>query len=152
MSGGLEALAFAAIGGGTFLEVLGYDQAARAEQIKQQEIARQARDNALAIKAQAERDSTIRSQRYSEFLRDSSAIAGYNRRGSDRSLRAIQKKAQRQTGEELRQVQIQSLFARGRQEQRARFAIMEGELARDLAVLQSFSAIADAGYKASQVS
>ena len=103
MSGGLEALAFAAIGGGTFLEVLGYDQAARAEQIKQQEIARQARDNALAIKAQAERDSTIRSQRYSEFLRDSSAIRGYNRRGSDRSLRAIQKKAQRQTSEELRQ-------------------------------------------------
>ena len=148
----LEVLAFAAIGGGTLLEVVGYDQAARAEQIKQQEIARQARDNALAIKAQAERDSTIRSQRYSEFLRDSSAIRGYNRRGADRSFKAIQEKAREQTAEELRQVSIQSLFARGRQEQRARFAIMEGELARDLAVLQLYSAIADAGYKAYTVS
>ena len=148
----LEVLAFAAIGIGTMLEVTGYDQAARAEQIKQEEIARQARDNALAIQAQAERDSTIRSQRYSEFLRDSSAIRGYNRRGADRSFKAIQKKAGEQTAEELRQVAIQSLFARGRQEQRARFAIMEGELGRDLAVLQSFSAIADAGYKAYQVS
>jgi len=145
-------IAFLALGGGFMIEAVGYDQAARAEQIKQQEIARQARDNKLAIKAQSERDSTIRSQRYSAFLRDSSAIAGYNRRGSDRSLRAIQKKAQRQTSEELKQVQIQSLFARGRQEQRARFAIMEGELARDLAVLQTMSALADTGYKASQVS
>ena len=71
---------------------------------------------------------------------------------ADRSFKAIQEKAKEQTAEELRQVSIQSLFARGRQEQRARFAIMEGELARDLAVLQSYSAIADAGYKAYQVS
>jgi hypothetical protein len=144
-------LAFLALGGGFMLEAVGYDQAARAEQIKQQEIARQARDNALAIKAQAERDSTIRSQRYSEFLRDSSAIRGYNRRGADRSFKAIQEKARKQTAEELRQVSIQSLFARGRQEQRARFAIMEGQLARDLALIQTVSALADTGYKASQV-
>ena len=146
-----DPIAFLALGSGFMLEAVGYDQAARAEQIKQQEIARQARDNALAIKAQAERDSTIRSQRYSEFLRDSSAIRGYNRRGADRSFKAIQEKARKQTAEELRQISIQSLFARGRQEQRARFAIMEGQLARDLALIQTMSALADTGYKASQV-
>ena len=145
-------LAVAALAIGTAMEVTGYDQAARAEQIKQDEIARQARENKRFIQLQAERDSTLRSQRYSEFLRNSSAIAGYNRRGSDRSLRAIQKKAQKQTVTELKQVRLESLFSRTRQEARARFAQFEGEQAMQLAALQQFSAIADAGYKGYMIS
>lgn len=145
-------LAVAALAFGTAVQVTGYDQAARAEQIKQDEIARQARENKRFIQLQAERDSTLRSQRYSEFLRNSSAIAGYNRRGSDRSLKAIQKKAQRQTVTELKQVRLESLFSRTRQETRARFAQFEGQQARQLATLQQFSAIVDAGYKGYMIS
>ena len=46
------------IAAGASMEIAGIDQAARAKEIQQREIARQARDNALAIKAQAERDAT----------------------------------------------------------------------------------------------
>jgi len=139
------------IAAGASMEIAGIDQAARAKEIKQREIARQARDNALAIQAQAERDATLRSQKYSEFLRDSSAIRGYNRRGADRSFKAIQEKARRQTVDELRTAQIQSLFARGRSEQRARFAEFEGVQARTLAELESMTALTSAGYDAYNV-
>jgi len=149
---GLEWLAFAAIGMGTALQITGYDQAARAEKIKQDEIARQSRDNKLAIQLQAERDATARSQAYSDFLKSSSAIAGFNRRGADRSLRAIQRAAKDKTVDELRAIQLQSLFQRGRSERRAQFAQLEGEQAMQLSVLQSFSAITDAGLKAYNIS
>ena len=149
---GLEWLAYAAMGMGTALQITGYDQAARAEKIKQDEIARQSRDNKLAIQLQAERDATARSQAYSDFLKNSSAIAGYNRRGADRSLMAIQEAAKETTTEELKAIQLQSLFSRGRAERRAQFAQLEGEQAMELSVLQSFSAITDMGMKAYNVS
>ena len=83
--------AYAALAVGTAIDITGAQQAADAESIRQQNIARQAKENAEMVKLNAERQSTARSEAYTKFLRNSSAIAGFNRRGQDRSLKAIQK-------------------------------------------------------------
>ena len=64
---------------------------------------------------------------------------------------AIQEAAKETTTEELKAIQVQSLFSRGRAERRAQFAEFEGEQAMQLSVLQSFSAITDMGMKAYNV-
>ena len=139
----------AAMAVGTAVQVTGQQQAADAESVRQEEIARQAKENAEMVKLNAERQSTIRSQNYTKFLRNSSAIAGFNRRGDDRSLRAIQKKGQRDTQDALRAIRLQSLFTRGRYQSQAAFALMESQFAQDAALLSQISTVMGNFYKAS---
>ena len=143
--------AYAALAVGTAMEITGAQQAADAERIRQEEIARQARENKEMVKLQAERQSTARSKAYTSFLKNSSAIAGFNRRGDDRSLKAIQKAGREKTEAELSAIRLQSLFARGRYESQARFAQLEGQWAADQALMSQISTVAGNGYKASQV-
>jgi hypothetical protein len=143
--------AYAALAVGTAMEITGAQQAADAERVRQDEIARQARENKEMVKLQAERQSTARSRAYTSFLKNSSAIAGFNRRGDDRSLKAIQKAGKEKTEQELSAIQLQSLFTRGRYESQARFAQLEGQWAADQALMSQISTVAGNGYKASQV-
>lgn len=143
--------AYAALAVGTAMDITGAQQAADAERVRQEEIARQARENKEMVKLQAERQSTARSKAYTSFLRNSSAIAGFNRRGDDRSLKAIQKAGREKTEQELSAIQLQSLFTRGRYESQARFAQLEGQWAADQALMSQISTVAGNGYKASQV-
>lgn len=143
--------AYAALAVGTALDITGAQQAADAERIRQDEIARQARENKEMVKLQAERQSTARSKAYTSFLKNSSAIAGFNRRGDDRSLKAIQKAGREKTEQELSAIQLQSLFTRGRYESQARFAQLEGQWAADQALMSQISTVAGNGYKATQV-
>ena len=71
--------AYAALALGTAIDITGAQQAADAERIRQEEIARQARANKEMVKLQAELQSTARSKVYTSFLKNSSAIAGFNR-------------------------------------------------------------------------
>ena len=143
--------AYAALAVGTAIDITGAQQAADAESIRQQNIARQAKENAEMVKLNAERQSTARSEAYTKFLRNSSAIAGFNRRGQDRSLKAIQKAGARKTERELTAIQMQSLFARGRYQSQAAFAMMESQAAQDAALMSQMSTLMGNGYKASQV-
>ncbi len=143
--------AYAALAVGTAMDITGAQQAADAERVRQDEIARQARENKEMVKLQAERQSTARSKAYTSFLKNSSAIAGFNRRGDDRSLKAIQKAGREKTEQELSAIQLQSLFTRGRYESQARFAQMEGQWAADQALMSQISTVAGNGYKVSQV-
>lgn len=144
--------AFAALAVGTAIDITGAQQAADAERVRQEEVARQARENKEMVKLQAERQSTARSRAYTSFLKNSSAIAGFNRRGDDRSLKAIQKAGREKTEAELSAIQLQSLFTRGRLESQARFAQLEGQWAADQALMSQISTVAENGYKAWQVS
>jgi aminopeptidase N len=143
--------AYAALALGTAIDITGAQQAADAERIRQEEIARQARENKEMVKLQAELQSTARSKVYTSFLKNSSAIAGFNRRGDDRSLKAIQKAGREKAGQELSAIQLQSLFTRGRYESQARFAQLEGQWAADQALMSQISTVAGNGYKAYQV-
>lgn len=143
--------AYAALALGTAMDITGAQQAADAERVRQEEVARQARENKEMVKLQAERQSTARSQAYTSFLKNSSAIAGFNRRGDDRSLKAIQKAGREKTEQELSAIRLQSLFARGRYESQARFAQLEGQWAADQALMSQISTVAGNGYKATQV-
>jgi len=143
--------AYAALAVGTAMDITGAQQAADAERVRQEEIARQARENKEMVKLQAERQSTARSKAYTSFLKNSSAIAGFNRRGDDRSLKAIQKAGREKTEAELSAIRLQSLFVRGRYESQARFAQLEGQWAADQALMSQISTVAGNGYKATQV-
>jgi aminopeptidase N len=143
--------AYAALALGTAIDITGAQQAADAERIRQEEIARQARANKEMVKLQAELQSTARSKVYTSFLKNSSAIAGFNRRGDDRSLKAIQKAGREKAGQELSAIQLQSLFTRGRYESQARFAQLEGQWAADQALMSQISTVSGNGYKAYQV-
>ena len=143
--------AYAALAVGTAIDITGAQQAADAESIRQQNIARQAKENAEMVKLNAERQSTARSEAYTKFLRNSSAIAGFNRRGQDRSLKAIQKAGAKKTQRQLTAIQMQSLFARGRYQAQAAFAMMESQSAQDAALMSQMSTLMGNGYKASQV-
>ena len=147
MSGWLVAL----LAAGTAMEVTGYQQAADAERVRQEERARQARENKEMVALQAERQSTARSKAYTSFLRNSSGIAGFNRRGEDRSLKAIQIAGREKTEQELSAIQLQSLFTRGRLESQARFAQLEGQWAVDQALMQQMSSIIGNGYQAYEI-
>ena len=103
------------------------------------------------VKLNAERQSTARSEAYTKFLRNSSAIAGFNRRGQDRSLKAIQKAGAKKTRSELTAIQLQSLFARGRYQSQASFAMLESQNAQDAALMSQMSTLLGNGYKATQV-
>jgi hypothetical protein len=141
----------AILAGGTAIEMTGYQQAADAERVRQEERARQARENKEMVALQAELQSTARSKAYTSFLKNSSAIAGFNRRGDDRSLKAIQKAGREKTEAELSAIQLQSLFTRGRLESQARFAQLEGQWAADQALLQQMSAISGNAYEAAKL-
>ena len=143
--------AYAALAVGTAMDITGAQQAADAERVRQDEIARQARENKEMVKLQAERQSTARSKAYTSFLKNSSAIAGFNRRGDDRSLKAIQKAGREKTEQELSAIRLQSLFTRGGYESQARFAQLEGQWAADQALMSQISTVVGNGYKASQV-
>jgi len=144
--------AYAALAVSTALDITGAQQAADAESVRQQNIARQAKENAEMVKLNAERQSTARSEAYTKFLRNSSATAGFNRRGDDRSLRAIQKAGQERTQRELTAIRMQSLFARGRYQSQAAFAMMESQYAQDAALMSQMSTLMGNAYKASGVS
>tara|TARA_S200002703_G_scaffold87999_1_gene75952 strand:+ start:258 stop:710 length:453 start_codon:yes stop_codon:yes gene_type:complete len=142
---------YALLAAGTAMEVTGYQQAADAERVRQEERARQARENKEMVALQAERQATARSKAYTSFLKNSSAIAGFNRRGDDRSLKAIQKAGKEKTEQELSAIQLQSLFTRGRLETQARFAQLEGQWAADQALMQQMSAVIGNGYEAGKL-
>jgi len=144
--------AYALLAIGTALDITGRQQAADFESIRQQNIARQAKENAEMAKLNAERQSTARSEAYTKFLRNSSAIAGFNRRGDDRSLRAIQKAGREQTQEELTAIRLQSLFARGRYQSQASFALAESQAAQDAVLIGQISTLVENGYRMAQVS
>lgn len=141
----------AILAGGTAIEMTGYQFAADAERVRQEERARQARENKEMVALQAERQATSRSKAYTSFLKNSSGIAGFNRRGDDRSLKAIQKAGKEKTEAELSAIQLQSLFTRGRLESQARFAQLEGQWAADQALLQQMSAISGNAYEAAKL-
>tara|TARA_R100000458_G_C8272279_1_gene247088 strand:- start:126 stop:566 length:441 start_codon:yes stop_codon:yes gene_type:complete len=132
---------YALMAAGTAVTITGYQQAADAETLRQEQIAKQARENKEMVALSSERQSTARSRAYTSFLKNSSAVAGFNRRGDDRSLKAVQAAGRKKTKEELSAIRLQSLFTRGRLEAQARFARLEGQLAQDRALLQQMSAI-----------
>lgn len=136
---------------GSAFQLTGIDQQARQEQIRQDEIARQNEENKLLSKLRGEQLATARSREYTKFLKSSSAIAGFNNRADDRSLKAIQRAAQERTGEELQAIRIQSLFAQGRFQSAANMARTEANFAQQNALVSSWSTIADNGYKAAMV-
>jgi len=142
---------FAALAVGTVVDIAGQDQAARAEKIRQDEIARQAKENAEMVKLNAEIAATARSRAYTSFVRNSSAIAGFNRRGDDRSLKSIQIAGKQKSAEELRAAELQSLFTRGRYASQAAFARFEGQAAMDQALISQVSTLASNGYKAASI-
>jgi len=142
---------FAALAVGTAVDIAGQDQAARAEKIRQDEVARQAKENAEMVKLNAEIAATARSRTYTSFLKNSSAITGFNRRGDDRSLKAIQKAGKTKSAEELRAAELQSLFTRGRYASQAAFAGFEGQAAMDQALISQVSTLATNGYKAASI-
>ena len=143
--------AYAALAVGTAIDITGAQQAADAESIRQQNIARQAKENAEMVKLNAERQSTARSEAYTKFLRNSSAIAGFNRRGQVRSLKAIEKAGAKKPRRELTAIQLQRLFARGRYQSQASFAMLESQNAQDAALMSQMSTLLGNGYKATQV-
>jgi hypothetical protein len=143
--------AYAALAVGTAVSVAGYDQAGRAEKIRQDEVARQAKENAEMVKLNAEIAATARSRTYTNFLKNSSAITGFNRRGDDRSLKAIQKAGKTKSAEELKAAELQSLFTRGRYASQAKFAAFEGQTAMDQALMNQVSTVTSNGYKATTV-
>ncbi len=142
---------FAALAVGTAVDIAGQDQAARAEKIRQDEVARQAKENAEMVKLNAEIAATARSRAYTSFVRNSSAVAGFNRRGDDRSLKAIQIAGKQKSAEELRAAELQSLFTRGRYASQAAFAGFEGQAALDQALMSQVSTLASNGYKAASI-
>ena len=142
---------FAALAVGTVVDIAGQDQAARAEKIRQDEVARQAKENAEMVKLNAEIAATARSRAYTSFVRNSSAVAGFNRRGDDRSLKAIQIAGKQKSAEELRAAELQSLFTRGRYASQAAFAAFEGQTAMDQALMNQVSTVTSNGYKATTV-
>lgn len=142
---------YAALAVGTAVTVAGQDNAGRAEQIRQEEVKRQAEENKEMVKLNAELQATARSKAYTSFLKNSSATTGFNRRGEDRSLKAIQKAGKTKSATELKAASLQSLFTQSRYASQAAFASLEGQWARDQATISQVSTLASNGYKAAQI-
>ena len=66
-------------------------------------------------------------------------------------MKAIQKAGAKKTQRQLTAIQMQSLFARGRYQAQAAFAMMESQSAQDAALMSQMSTLMGNGYKASQV-
>ena len=143
---------FLAIAAGMMLDVTGADQQAREEAIRQGEIKRQALENKEMAKLAAEQQATQRSRSYSNFLRSTSATAGFNRRADDRSLKAIQEAGKKKTTEELQAIRLQSLFTQGRYASQAAYADFETRSAQSAALMSQMSTVISGGMKMFDVS
>tara|TARA_B100001094_G_C17992507_1_gene700940 strand:+ start:425 stop:946 length:522 start_codon:yes stop_codon:yes gene_type:complete len=143
---------FLAIAAGMALDVTGADQEAREETIRQGEIKRQALENKEMAKLAAEQQATQRSRSYSNFLRSTSATAGFNRRADDRSLKAIQEAGKKKTTEELQAIRLQSLFTQGRYASQAAYADFETRSAQSAALMSQMSTVISGGQKMYNVS
>lgn len=144
-------IALAALAVGTAMSIAGADQEARQEGIRQDELKRQAEENKLMAKLKGEQLATQRSRVYTNFLKDTSAIAGFNRRGDDRSLKAVQKAGKERTIEELSTVRLQSLLAQSRSASRMAYADFEKQSAQDAALMSQVSTLAGNTYKAAMI-
>jgi len=144
-------IAVAALAVGTMMDITGADQEARQEAIKQAELKRQAQENKEMAKLKGEQLATQRSRVYTNFLKDTSATAGFNRRGDDRSLRAIQQAGKKKTTEELQAIKLQSLLTQSRFASQMAFADLETQFAQDTALMSQVSTVAGNAYKAAMV-
>lgn len=147
----MSSWAYAALAVGTLVSITGADQEARAEAIRQGELKRQAKENKEMAKLKGEQLATQRSRVYTNFLKDTSATAGFNRRGDDRSLRAIQEAGKDKTTEELQAIKLQSLLTQSRFASKMAFADLETQFAQDAALMSQISTATGNGYKATQV-
>jgi hypothetical protein len=143
---------FLLMAAGMALDVTGADQQAREEAIRQGEIKRQALENKEMAKLAAEQQATQRSRSYTNFLRSTSATAGFNRRADDRSLKAIQEAGKKKTIEELQSIRLQSLFTQGRYASQAAYAQFETQSAFDAALMSQMSTVISGGQKMYNVS
>jgi len=143
---------FLAIAAGMTLDITAADQQAREEAIRQGEIKRQALENKEMAKLAAERQATDRSRNYSNFLKSTSATAGFNRRADDRSLKAIQESGKKKTTEELQAIKLQSLFTQGRYASQAAYADFETKSAQNAALISQMSTVISGGMKMYDVS
>lgn len=144
-------IAVAALAVGTMVDITGADQEARAEAIRQAELKRQAEENKEMAKLKGEQLATQRSRVYTNFLRDTSATAGFNRRGDDRSLKAVQAAGKKKTTEELQAIKLQSLLTQSRFASQMAFADLETQFAQDAALMSQVSTVAGNAYKAAMV-
>jgi len=144
-------IAVAALAVGTMVDITGADQEARQEAIRQGELKRQAQENKEMAKLKGEQLATQRSRVYTNFLKDTSATAGFNRRGDDRSLRAIQEAGKKKTTEELQAIKLQSLLTQSRFASKMAFADLETQFAQDAALMSQVSTAAGNAYKAAMV-
>ena len=143
--------AYAALAVGTLVSVTGAQQEADAEAVRQGELKRQAQENKEMAKLKGEQLATQRSRVYTNFLKDTSATAGFNRRGDDRSLKAIQQAGKKKTTEELQSIKLQSLLTQSRFASKIAFADLETQFAQDAALMSQVSTVTGNGYKATQV-
>lgn len=144
-------IALAALAVGTTMSLVGADQEARQEAIRNEETKRQAEENKLFAKLRGEQLATQRSVAYTKFLKNSSAIAGFNRRGDDRSLKAIQKAGKEKTTQELSSIRLQSLLAQSRSASQMAYADFATQSARDAALMNQVSTLAGNTYKAAMI-
>jgi hypothetical protein len=144
-------IAVAALAVGTMMDITGADQEARQEAIRQAELKRQAEENKEMAKLKGEQLATQRSRVYTNFLKDTSATAGFNRRGDDRSLRAIQQAGKKKTTEELQAIKLQSLLTQSRFASQMAFADLETQFAQDAALMSQVSTVAGNAYKTAMV-
>lgn len=144
-------IAVAALAVGTMMDITGADQEARQEAIRQGELKRQAQENKEMAKLKGEQLATQRSRIYTNFLKDTSATAGFNRRGDDRSLKAVQAAGKKKTTEELQAIKLQSLLTQSRFASQMAFADLETQFAQDAALMSQVSTTAGNAYKAAMV-
>ena len=144
-------IAVAALAVETMMDKTGADQEAPHEAIRQAELKRQAQENKEMAKLKGEQLATQRSRVYTNFLKDTSATAGFNRRGDDRSLRAIQQAGKKKTTEELQAIKLQSLLTQSRFASQMAFADLETQFAQDTALMSQVSTVAGNAYKAAMV-
>lgn len=143
--------AYAALAVGTMVDITGAQQAADAESVRQAEIKRQAEENKEMAKLKGEQLATQRSRVYTSFLKNTSAIAGFNRRGDDRSLKAVQAAGKEKTIEELSAIRLQSLLTQSRFASKMAYADLESQFAQDAALMSQISTVSGNGYKAAMV-
>ena len=147
----MSAWAYAALAVGTMVDITGAQQAADAESVRQAKIKRQAEENKEMAKLKGEQLATQRSRVYTSFLKNTSAIAGFNRRGDDRSLKAVQAAGKEKTIEELSAIRLQSLLTQSRFASKMAYADLESQFAQDAALMSQISTVTGNGYKAAMV-
>lgn len=147
----MSAWAYAALAVGTMVDITGAQQEADAESVRQAEIKRQAEENKEMAKLKGEQLATQRSRVYTSFLKNTSAIAGFNRRGDDRSLKAVQAAGKEKTIEELSAIRLQSLLTQSRFASKMAYADLESQFAQDAALMSQISTVTGNGYKAAMV-